>query len=126
MWLEDRSQGEVPLSSVNQPQGALIIRRAQRLLSTERQDIISPPDSPAGGTHTLSVGEIPHEFPNPSRLQNGDNGHTTPPGSDESNNSGKSEGEVSSNAMANRQSTSINIRYRRSTQGFLGKKNNRK
>jgi hypothetical protein len=136
MWFDDRSEGQIDLLDQDRPQTELIMRQAQRLLDQQRRrsstttagmSFASPPFSPAGGTHTLSIGEIPAQFPVSSPFPQQENGHTTPPGSDESNNSGKSEGEVTSSVMAGgQQPQSIHIKYRRPTQGFLGKKNNRK
>jgi hypothetical protein len=135
MWFEDRSEGQVDLLDQDRPQTELIMRHAQRLLDQRRRytsttpagmSFVSPPYSPAGGTHTLSVGEVPPQLPISLNLQQQENGHTSPPGSDESNNSGKSEGEITSSMMVNQQPQSIHIKYRRPTQGFLGKKNNRK
>jgi hypothetical protein len=135
MWFQDRSEGQIDLLDRDQPQTALIMKQAQRLLDQRRRyspstpggmSFISPPYSPAGGTHTLSIGEVPPQLPNASPFQQQGNGHTSPPGSDESNNSGKSEGELTSNTATNQQPQSIHIKYRRPTQGFLGKKNNRK
>jgi hypothetical protein len=135
MWFEDRSEGQIDLLDQDHPQTELILKQARRLLDRRSRyssttptgiSFVSPPYSPAGGTHTLSIGEVPPQFPNASTLQQQENAHTSPPGSDESNNSGKSEGEITSSAMANQQPQSIHIKYRRSTQGFLGKKNNKK
>jgi hypothetical protein len=135
MWFEDRSEGQIDLLDQDRPQTDLIMQQARRLLDQRHRrssttpaamSFISPPYSPAGGTHTLSIGEVPPQFPNASTFQRQETEHTTPPGSDESNNSGKSEGELTSNTMGNQQPQSIHIKYRRSTQGFLGKKNNKK
>ncbi len=135
MWFDDRSEGQIDLLDRDRPQTDLIMRHVQQLLEQRRRyssttpagmSLVSPSFSPAGGTHTLSIGEVPPQFPNTSIVQQPENGHTTPPGSDESNNSGKSEGEITSSMMANQQPQSIHIKYRRSTQGFLGKKNNKK
>ena len=137
MWFDDRSEGQIDLLDPDRPHTELIMKQVQRLLHERRRPIsaattaevsfISPPQSPAGGTHTLSIGEIPPaQYPNSSGIAQQDNGHTTPPGSDESNNSGKSEGEMTSSMMLGQQPPAIHIKYRRSTQGFLGKKNNRK
>ena len=135
MWFEDRSEGQIDLLDRDRPQTELIMKQARRLLEQRRQyssitptgmSFVSPPQSPAGGTHTLSIGEAPPRFASSTTVPQQENGHTTPPGSDESNNSGKSEGEVTSSMMANQQPQSIHIKYRRSTQGFLGKKNNKK
>ncbi len=134
VWFEDRSEGQIDLLGIDQPQTALIMKQAQRLIDQRRRyssvtpagmSLVSPPYSPAGGTHTLSIGEVPPQLPIASHSQHQENGHTSPPGSDESNNSGKSEGEITSNS-ANQQPQSIHIKYRKPTQGFLGKKNNRK
>ena len=135
MWFEDRSEGQIDLLDRDRPQTALIMKQARRLLEQRHRyssitptglSFVSPPQSPAGGTHTLSIGEVPARFPSSAALPQQENGHTTPSGSDESNNSGKSEGEVTSSMVANQQPQSIHIKYRRSTQGFLGKKNNKK
>ncbi len=135
IWFEDRSEGQIDLLDQDRPQTELIMRQARRLLDQQRRypsitpagmSLASPPYSPAGGTHTLSVGEVPPHLPSSNPFQQHENGHTTPPGSDESNNSGKSEGEVTSSMLINQQPQPIHIKYRRSNQGFLGKKNNRK
>jgi hypothetical protein len=135
MWFEDRSEGQIDLLDQDRPQTELIMKQARRLLEQRSRyssttpaamSFVSPPYSPAGGTHTLSIGEVPPQFPNASTFQQQENGHTSPPGSDESNNSGKSEGEITSRMTGNQQPQSIHIKYRRSTQGFLGKKNNNK
>ncbi len=138
MWFEDRSEGQIDLLDRDRPQTELIMQQARRLLEQRRRyssttpagmSFVSPPFSPAGGTHTLSIGEVPPQFPTTSAIQQQqqpENGHTTPTGSDESNNSGKSEGEITSSVMANQQPQSIHIKYRRPTQGFLGKKNHKK
>ncbi|CAF4582031.1 unnamed protein product [Rotaria sp. Silwood1] len=135
VWFEDRSEGQINLFDQDQPQTELILRQAQRLLDQRRRNssitpagmsFVSPPYSPAGGTHTLSIGEVPPQYPIPSTFQNQDNEHTTPTGSDESNNSGKSEGEAPSTMTTNQQQGPININIRRSNKSFLGKKNNRK
>ncbi|UJR26403.1 hypothetical protein I4U23_007735 [Adineta vaga] len=135
-WFDHRSEGEVDLLSRERPQTDLIMRQVQRILDERRRyssvtpvgmSSITPPFSPAGGTHTLSIGEVPPQFPGSTPFQQTDNGHTTPSGSDESNNSGKSEGEVTSSMMMmHQQPQSIHIKYRKPSQGFLGKKNNRK
>ena len=135
MWFDDRSEGQIDLLDRDRPQTELIMRQARRLLEKRRQyssitpagmSFASPPLSPAGGTHTLSIGEVPpHYHATTTMPQQPENGHTTPPGSDESNNSGKSEGEITSSMMPN-QPPSIHIKYRRSTQGFVGKKNHKK
>ncbi|CAF0865995.1 unnamed protein product [Rotaria sordida] len=134
MWFEDRSEGQVDVFEQDRPQTELILRQAQRLLNQRRQyssitpagmSFVSPSYSPAGGTHTLSVGEVPPQYPVSSTFQNQNNGHTTPTGSDESNNSGKSEGEAPSTTMNNHQQAPINIKIRRPNKSFLGKKNNR-
>lgn len=135
MWFEDRSEGQIDLLDHDRPQTELILRQARRLLDQRHRNssttpagmsFISPPYSPAGGTHTLSIGEVPPNFQTSTIIQQHENGHTTPSGSDESNNSGKSEGEVTSSILGSQPPQSIHIKYRRSTQGFLGKKNNKK
>lgn len=135
MWFEDRSEGQIDLLDRDRPQTELIMKQARRLLEQRHRfasitptgmSFGSPPQSPAGGTHTLSIGEVPPGFPSATTVPQHENGHTTPPGSDESNNSGKSEGEVTSSMMGNQKSELIHIKYRRSTQGFLGKKNHKK
>lgn len=136
MWFEDRSEGQIDLLDQDRPQTELIMRQARRLLDQRHRNssttpagmsFMSPPYSPAGGTHTLSIGEVPPQLPTSfMNQQQQENGHTTPPGSDDSNNSGKSEGEITSSVLASQPTQSIHIKYRRSTQGFLGKKNNKK
>ncbi|CAF2509033.1 unnamed protein product [Rotaria sp. Silwood2] len=135
VWFEDRSEGQINLFDQDRPQTELILKQAQRLLDQRRRyssttpagmSFVSPPYSPAGGTHTLSIGEVPPQYPIPSRFQNQDNEHTTPTGSDESNNSGKSEGEAPSAMTTSQQQVPINIKIRRPNKSFLGKKNNRK
>ena len=136
MWFEEQSEGQIDLFEANRPQTELIMRQARRLLGQRHRyssitpagmSLVSPPYSPAGGTHTLSIGEIPPNYPNVSTtFQQQENGHTTPSGSDESNNSGKSEGEMPLTTANNHQPQSIHIKYRKSSQGFLGKKNNKK
>ncbi|CAF3988370.1 unnamed protein product [Adineta steineri] len=134
-WFDDRSEGQIDLLGRDRPHTELIMKQAQRLLDQRRRyssvtpasmSITTPPFSPAGGTHTLSIGEVPPQFPGSIPFQQQENGHTTPPGSDESNNSGKSEGEVTSSMMMNQPMQAMHIKYRKSSQGFLGKKNNRK
>lgn len=135
MWFEDRSEGQIDLLDRERPQTELIMKQARQLLEQRHRhsaitpagmSSISPPQSPAGATHTLSIGEVPLNYPHSTTFPPQENGHTTPPGSDESNNSGKSEGEMTSSLMANQQPQSIHIKYRRPTQGFLGKKNHKK
>ncbi len=135
MWFDDRSEGQIDLLDRDRPQTELILRQARKLLEQRRQyssttpagmSFVSPPYSPAGGTHTLSIGEVPPQFPKSFVVQQQENGHTTPSGSDESNHSGKTEGEVTSSMMMNQQPQSIHIKYRRPTQGFIGKKNKKK
>ncbi|CAF3430832.1 unnamed protein product [Rotaria socialis] len=135
MWFDDRSEGQIDLLEHDRPQTELILKQAQRLIGQRRQyssvtpagmSFVSPPFSPAGGTHTLSIGEVPPQYPTGSSFPPQENGHTTPSGSDESNNSGKSEGEAGTGTMNGQQRSSVPIKYRKPTQGFLGKKNNRK
>lgn len=135
MWFDDRSEGQIDLLDYNRPRTQLIMKQAQRLLERRRQyasmtpierSVVSPPYSPAGGTHTLSIGEVPPQYPMATSFPNQENGHTTPPGSDESNNSGKSEGEAVLNGTNGQQRTSVPIKYRKSSQGFLKKNNNGK
>jgi len=136
MWFDDRSEGQIDLLDRDQPQTELIMRQARKLLEHRHRyasmtpsgmSLVSPRYSPAGGTHTLSIGEVPHDYhPTSKPFPQQENGHTTPPGSDDSNNSGKSEGEVTASMMGNQQPQSIHIKYRRSTQGFVKKKDNKK
>ena len=136
VWLDSRSEGQVDHLDHDQRYTDGIVKKAQRLINQQRRrsstttdgmSLVSPPYSPAGGTHTLSIGEVPPQYPpGISSYQQPSNGHTTPSGSDESNHSGKSEGEVSANGTNNHHPQPIHIKYRRSTQGFLNKKNHRK
>lgn len=134
-WFDDRSEGQIDLLDGDQPHTELIMRQVQRLLNQKRQyasitpaamSFVSPPFSPAGGTHTLSIGEVPPDFPQPTNHTTQDNEHTTPSESDESNNSGKSEGEPPTNTLSQQQLRPKDIKYKRPTQGYVKKKTNGK
>lgn len=133
-WMEDRSDGQIDPLGYDRPYTDLIMRQVERLVGRRRSStttaglsMVSPPFSPAGGTHTLSIGEVPPEYgPGVVSVPQESNGHTTPSGSDESNHSGKSEGEITMNSNNNHHPQPIHIKYRRPTQGFVNKKNHRK
>ena len=133
-WLDLRSEGQIDPLGYDRPRTELIMKHAQLLLEQRRRSstttaglsFVSPPTSPAGATHTLSIGEVPPHYPSASAAvqQHPENGHTTPSGSDESNHSGKSEGELNSSLMMGQQRQPIHIKYHRST--VLNKKKNGK
>ena len=85
MWFEDRSEGQIDLLDRDRPQTELIMQQARRLLEQRRRyssttpadmSLVSPPFSPAGGTHTLSIGEVPPQFPTTSAIQQHNNNNS--------------------------------------------------
>ena len=125
-WFSPRSNGQV--EPHNPADLELILRQVQRRRSsatTAGLSTLSSPYSPAGGTHTLSIGEVPPNFPMGAMFAQQTNGHTTPSGSDESSHSGGSEGQVTKNGGNHHQPGPIHIKYPRST-GFLDRNKHRK